>query len=516
MSRFVPGLLAVTVFAAALLAQDNPADLERRVDDLVKQLKYDEALPLLDRWLTADATCTKALGLRASVKNHRGDHDGAITDATRLIELDPKDARGPGERAFAHHRKGVLPLARADYDRAVQLDPNAANLQCGRGDVLREQQDHVAAIACYDKALAAQPDSVPALSGRAFAANALGDFPAARADAVRAIERGAADVTLWRLRAGAEFDCRADADALASAAEFARRVPPEQRAEALAMRGRLAWRLGNATVAVQDLESAADASLQDASKLDALLSLANVHLAAGKTAEARATLMRGAKSKVGPLGFWIMLTTWCIDTREKGVGPPEKGALVSVSGRPLGPLERSLGELWQHGPGNDPKALGSPDDPFNACPRLFVAAWRADCSGNKAEAERLFLRCINTGAKEWLQWATAVAFVRSQPSGAMRKPDLGAELEFVDRDGATVAIVRKVTPDGAAECQGLRVGDQLIDLAGRPLTRERWREIDTRAREGLDLRVTRRRDAKDTVVMLRLGVDPAPAANLTR
>lgn len=516
MPSLVRGLLAVTMFGAVLLAQDNPAELERRVGELVEQLRFDDALPLLDRWLAADAKSTKALGLRALVKNRRNDHDGAIADATRLIELDPKDPRGPGERAFAHHRKGVLPLARADYDRAVQLDPNAANLQCGRGDVLREQQEYVAAVAAYDKALAIRSDSVQALSGRAIAANALADFPAARADVVRAIELGAGDVTLWRLRAGTEFDCRADADALASAAEFVRRVPPEQRGDALALRGRLAWRLGNVAAAVQDLEASVEAATQDPTKVDALLSLANVHLGAGKPAEARAALTRTNKLKAPAMGFWIMLTSWCIDSRQKGVGPPEKGSLVSVGGRTLGPLERSLGELWQHGPGNDPNALGSPDDPFNACPRLFVAAWRADCSGNKQEAEQLFLRCINTGAKEWLQWATAVAYVRSQPSGALRKPDLGAELEFVDRDGATVAIVRKVTPLGAAECQGLRVGDQLIDLAGRPLARERWREIDARAREGLDLRVTRRRDGKDTVVILRLGLDPAPAASLAR
>lgn len=61
---------------------------------------------------------------------------------------------------------------------------------------------------------------------------------------------------------------------------------------------------------------------------------------------------------------------------------------------------------------------------------------------------------------------------------------------------------------GIVSIQGLRAGDELVALAGRPITREDWEAIGGRAREGLDLRVTRRRDGEDAMIVLRLGLSP--------
>jgi hypothetical protein len=83
-----------------------------------------------------------------------------------------------------------------------------------------------------------------------------------------------------------------------------------------------------------------------------------------------------------------------------------------------------------------------------ACPALFLAAWRADCRGNRDAAERLLLRCVATGRKEWLQWATAVTMLRRQPGIA---ETLGAEFELVGTDDALTAHVLAVAPDGAGQ-----------------------------------------------------------------
>jgi len=52
------------------------------------------------------------------------------------------------------------------------------------------------------------------------------------------------------------------------------------------------------------------------------------------------------------------------------------------------------------------------------------------------------------------------------------------------------------------------VGDELLDLLGRALTREDWDSIKIRGRIGLALRVTRRRADEVQVLRIRLGVPP--------
>src|SRR4029077_9527078 len=70
-------------------------------------------------------------------KEAKGDHDGAIADYNRAIELNPKYAgaynnRGLAKQArglsscLAREAKGDLDGAIADYDRAIELDPKLA------------------------------------------------------------------------------------------------------------------------------------------------------------------------------------------------------------------------------------------------------------------------------------------------------------------------------------------------------------------------------------------------------
>src|SRR5438128_7669797 len=64
---------------------------------------------------------------RGLAREAKGDHDGAIADYSRAIELDPKFAVGAySNRGLAKQAKGDLDGAIADYNRAIELDPKLA------------------------------------------------------------------------------------------------------------------------------------------------------------------------------------------------------------------------------------------------------------------------------------------------------------------------------------------------------------------------------------------------------
>ncbi len=58
---------------------------------------------------------------RGLAKEGKGDHDGAIADYNRAIELNPKYAGACNNRGLAKQAKGDLDGAIADYNRALEL-----------------------------------------------------------------------------------------------------------------------------------------------------------------------------------------------------------------------------------------------------------------------------------------------------------------------------------------------------------------------------------------------------------
>ena len=67
----------------------------------------------------------------AYVSDH--DYDRAITDYTKAIELDRKDALAYLNRGSAYYKKQDYDRAIADYTKAIKIDPKAADAYYGRG-----------------------------------------------------------------------------------------------------------------------------------------------------------------------------------------------------------------------------------------------------------------------------------------------------------------------------------------------------------------------------------------------
>lgn len=484
--------------------REDVAVLALRAVRMVDEGRFSEALEVMDRCVAIDASQPKVLGMRASIRGRLGDHVGAIEDASRAIAIDPEDFGAHYQRGLSLHQQGERARALADYDRALALEPGNAMLHGVRGDCLREMDALGAAVAAYDAAIELNPNWVGAYAGRAKALNALTDFAAARSDLGRATELAPEVAEFWWLRAFAEVRCGDDAAALRSSDEFVRLQPDELRTWATKCQGFLVWDAGDFTLAAELFSRAAQ---DESGNAELLRYLGHVQLVSGNF-DAATAAFEGAARHGDPrqLGRARMMQ-WCIDARTLGLDEAGEKLAQRIGERiqEFSAFERDLVGFCRTG--DDSTFVAEALFPSEVCAWSFVAAWRRDLAGDDADAERWLRRCLNTGSVDSAEWKSALLFLRSRLDGELR-PVLGAELELIVDPAGPRGVVRSITAGSAAECQGLRVGDELLDLRGRAITREAWDSLESRGRIGLPLRVTRRRAGELEVLRIHLGVAP--------
>ena len=120
---------------------------------------------------------------------NKGDMDGAISNYTKAIELDPNYAKAYGNRGLAKKNKGDLIGAMADYNRAIELDPSLAQVYFNRGNAERDKGDLYRAMADYTRAIELKNDFIEAYDNRGGVKRLLGDLDGAIADYCKAIEQ---------------------------------------------------------------------------------------------------------------------------------------------------------------------------------------------------------------------------------------------------------------------------------------------------------------------------------------
>jgi tetratricopeptide (TPR) repeat protein len=181
--------------AAAIRAQtgENLDELKRQAGDLVKQTRYTEALPLLEKLVvaepdnarmhfylgfallgqvfnTADAATKKALRVRAREAFIRAKelNIGEPVVAALIESLPPDGSEGaafsPNIRANAlmiqaegFFSQGKMDEALQNYQAALELDPRLYHAALFSGDVYKQKNDLEKASLWYKKAIAIDP-----------------------------------------------------------------------------------------------------------------------------------------------------------------------------------------------------------------------------------------------------------------------------------------------------------------------------------------------------------------------
>jgi tetratricopeptide (TPR) repeat protein len=100
-----------------------------------------------------------------------GDLHNQITQITRQLESEPRNAVLYHKRGELHRAHGEYPEALADYEAAEKLDPKLDVVFLSRGRVLSEFRDFAAALKALDSFLIRHPDHIEArwLRGRVLA-----------------------------------------------------------------------------------------------------------------------------------------------------------------------------------------------------------------------------------------------------------------------------------------------------------------------------------------------------------
>ena len=165
--------------------------LATEADKLFQEEKWDAAI---EKWgemvaLLPDGKAKAAvLNNRGNAKDNMGDHEGAIADHDKAIELNPQDARAYNNRGTAKNNMGDHEGAIADYDKAIAINSQYAEAYSNRGTAKDKMGDHEGAIADYDKAMEIDPQYVAAYNNRGITKDNMGDYEGAIVDYDKALE----------------------------------------------------------------------------------------------------------------------------------------------------------------------------------------------------------------------------------------------------------------------------------------------------------------------------------------
>jgi len=113
---------------------------------------------------------------RGTVDLRKGKYNSAISNYTKAIEKDPRDASAYNRRAFAHVAKGEYDQAILDYTKAIKINSKFAEAYCNRGNVHAFKDEGVAAISDYSKAIEISPTFALAYNNRGIAYYKSGEY----------------------------------------------------------------------------------------------------------------------------------------------------------------------------------------------------------------------------------------------------------------------------------------------------------------------------------------------------
>lgn len=161
MRRDLKWLISLAVLAASLSMSIAAAETVAPDLKTCKSIKQaDEQIAcytrIIDDESVAPNSRAAAYSGRSTAVLNKGDIEQAIDDATKAIEINPKDHNAYFARAYAYAKpnKNEVDLAIADYTRAIEIEPRDANSLINRAILWDNKGDHDLAIKEFDQILA--------------------------------------------------------------------------------------------------------------------------------------------------------------------------------------------------------------------------------------------------------------------------------------------------------------------------------------------------------------------------
>lgn len=188
----------------------NVPDLQRAIADFTEAIRLDPKFrdAYMNRgyaWYTAgqwrrgiddytealkiDPNYARGYYLRSELWEGEGELDKAIADMTEVIRLEPNESDHYQKRGLLWLDNKDEEHAIADFTQAIRLDPKFISGYFHIAGIMVSRGQYDRAVATYSEGIAANPDDAAGLLGaRGQVQFFSGDFPAAAADLLRAIE----------------------------------------------------------------------------------------------------------------------------------------------------------------------------------------------------------------------------------------------------------------------------------------------------------------------------------------
>ena len=187
---------AILTFGAGSLEAQNPtlSDLDRGLQlcNGVAGSGLDAQIDGCTIIINSRAATPRSLAIaynnRGNAHYRMGQHDLAIQDYNRAVEIDPGHASAFNNRGVVYRKKGEYERAIADFDLSILINPNYAGAFGNRADTYRAMRDFGRAIRDFDEAIRIQPTLNGLSNGRCWVRAILGDLISALADCDQALQ----------------------------------------------------------------------------------------------------------------------------------------------------------------------------------------------------------------------------------------------------------------------------------------------------------------------------------------
>ena len=128
----------------------------------------DEAISDYTKALEINPRDALAYYNRGIAYNKKGRHDEAISDFNKALEINPRDAWAYYNRGIAYDNKGEYDQAISDYTKALEINPKDAVAYYDRGILYEKKGQYDQAISDYNKALEINPICAEAYNNLAW------------------------------------------------------------------------------------------------------------------------------------------------------------------------------------------------------------------------------------------------------------------------------------------------------------------------------------------------------------
>jgi tetratricopeptide (TPR) repeat protein len=164
--------------------------------------QHDQAISDFSKAIEIEAKFAEAYLNRGIVyAQAKGQYDQAISDFSKAIEIDPGNADAHVNRGLAYTlSKGQYDQAIADFNRAIGIDPKLPMAYRNRGLAYRVKGQHDQAVADFNKAIEINPKDAMTYVNRGLAYEDKGQHDQAISDFNKAIEINPMDAEAYNNR----------------------------------------------------------------------------------------------------------------------------------------------------------------------------------------------------------------------------------------------------------------------------------------------------------------------------